>query len=115
MKCEGNCGSGGCQGGSCGCGSSGGNCPCGNRSCKGECMPKTGDIHADMMMGLGMKAWAELMKEKMKKEFEKNNGERMNKVAAAAVEMVNGHWQHKMEGEGKKMQAVDNLKKAFMS
>jgi len=69
---------------------------------------------AKEMMNLANQAWAELMKEKMKKEFEKVNGERMNKIAAVGVAGCNDFWQHKMQAKAGCADFSEKLKQAFM-
>lgn len=54
-----------------------------------------------MMIQMSEDAWSELMLEKMKKEFEKVNGAKMDKAAALAVEASMNHWKGKMEMMGK--------------
>ena len=74
----------------------------------------TGCEMTDMMMGIADHAWEELMKEKIKKEFEKQIGERMNKVASASASASIAHHTHMMEGKMKIEEHKTKLRQAFM-
>ena len=97
---------------------------CNEGSSKQECQTKGGSSSCgskgsgcemtDMVMGLTHKAWGQLMVEKMKAELEKTRGEKMNKVAAAAIAASLAKWEHKMSGKVKCQEPKDNLKRAFM-
>ncbi len=99
----------GCDEGQCGCESG---CGCnGSKGC--GCGQGSGCEMTDMVMAIADKAWAELMKEKMKAELEKKRGAQMSKVAAAAVDASVAYWSAKMEGKSKREQHKDALRKAF--
>ena len=68
----------------------------------------------DMIMHIADKAWEELMKEKMKKELEKQIGERMNKVAVAGATASIAYHTHLMEAKMKCEEHKTKLKQAFM-
>lgn len=87
------------------------------KCCKDECntqKPKSGCEMTDMIMSLADQAWEELMKEKIKKEFEKQLGERMNKVALAGANASIAYHMHLMEGKVKCEENKNKLKQAFM-
>jgi len=85
---------------------------CGKAGCNG-C--STGCEMTDEMMRLGNEAWAELMKEKMKKVYEKKNGEKMNKVAEVVVDGCSGYWHHMMQGKASCEEFKGKLRDAFMN
>ena len=66
------------------------------------------------MMRMADKAWEELMLQKMKSHFEKNVGEKMNKLAAASVDASLACWQTKMEGMARKEDHKQKMKQAMM-
>ena len=80
-----------------------------------NCHHNTGCEMTDGMLRLADSAWEELIKEKMKKIFEEQNGERMDKVAQATVDVANAFWQSKMEGMSKCHESKQKIKTAFMS
>lgn len=90
---------------------SGGDCGSGHGGC---CQPKKHDM-GNEIFDLAHQAWEELMVEKMKKEFEKANGARMNKVAKVAVDSTNAYWQNFMQKEAGHQEYEQKLNKAFMS
>lgn len=51
----------------------------------------------DMVFQLANEAWAELLKEKMKEEYEKTMGDHLQKLAETGVEGCMKHWQAKMQ------------------
>ena len=77
--------------------------------------PTSGCEMTDMIMHIADHAWAELMKEKMKKEFEKQMGDKMNKVAIASVNASIEYHTHEMEGKIKCEEHKNKLKQAFMA
>jgi len=86
-----------------------------------KCVPESSSCHStgcdmtDKMLHLADRAWEALMLEKMKKVFEEHNGEKMNRVAQATVELTNAHWKTKMEAMGNKQAAKTKLQEAFKS
>lgn len=70
--------------------------------CKPQCCePKMGSEceKTEMLFRLANKAWDELMREKMKKEWEKSMGPHMDKMAKVATEAAGKYWQNKMEAK----------------
>ncbi|MBT7902710.1 hypothetical protein HN587_02530 [Candidatus Woesearchaeota archaeon] len=88
---------------------------CSTKSCAPKQCTSSGCEMTDKMMSLAEQAWSDLLKDKMKKLFETNNGERMDKIAQATVDAVNKKWKHKMQGMAACGEAKQNLKEAFMS
>ena len=89
-----------------------------------ECKSKGEDC--DMTSGLlciADKAWEELMKDKLKHEWEKHRGETMDKVAEVVIQHSMKLWKHRMSSQDMKAnlpnEEVDAFKeelgKAFMS
>ncbi len=67
--------------------------------CSSECCGG-GDM-ADGLMKLADEAWGELLKEKIKKQYEKAAGPKMDKLAAVLAEGAIEYWKAKMEGTAK--------------
>ena len=87
---------------------------CSEKKCdKGSCH-NTGCGMTDMMLRLADQSWEELIKEKMKKIFEENNGEKMDKIAQSCVASVNTLWQNKMAGMQGKEEAKQKIGQSFM-
>jgi hypothetical protein len=87
---------------------------CGKSESDCESEPKSGCEMTDQMMVLANEAWAELVKEKMKKRFEEVSGEKMNKIALASVEASMAYWQHKMKGKQGCMEHTQKMQQAFL-
>jgi hypothetical protein len=62
------------------------------------------------MMGIADEVWEELMKDKMKKAFEKARGEKMDKAAGLAVEASISYWEGKMKEKAKWSEFEEKLK-----
>lgn len=69
----------------------------------------------EIVMKIADHAWKDLMKEKMKAEFDKKIGDRMNKVVAATVDASVAKHMHKKEGHQKHMENKKNIEQAFMA
>ena len=78
---------------------------CEESECQGSHY-NSGDLMIDGVLEIADEAWAELMKEKMKKHFEATMGKKMDEMAKAAVEASLIFWKNKMKGS-------DELKAAY--
>jgi hypothetical protein len=86
-----------------------GTCECTEEGC--SCDKER--FQSAMVMGLANAAWAELMKEKMKKAYEKAIGAKMDKIAALGVEANLDYWKGKMQEKSKWADFDEKLKKAM--
>lgn len=75
---------------------------------------ESGCSMTEMVMRTAEEAWEELLLEKMKKEFEKQMGEKMNKIAAAGVTASIEYHLHMMKGKAKCEEHKSKLKQSFM-
>jgi hypothetical protein len=66
------------------------------------------------MMKLANEAWGELLKEKMKKVYDKKNGEHMNKLAEVLVDTCTAYWHGKMQEKAKCAEFTEKIKQAMM-
>ena len=83
--------------------------------CSGSsCNKSSGCEMTDMLMHIADSAWAELMKDKMKKLFETHRGKNMDKLAKASVEASLAYWEHKMKGKMACHENKEKLKQAMM-
>ncbi len=92
--------------GQCSCNEEG--CSCGQDNC---CDEEKG--HTGMILGLANAAWTELLKEKMKKAYEKAAGSKMDKIAAIGVEANIEMWRGKMQEKAKWAEFEEKLDKAM--
>jgi hypothetical protein len=65
---------------------------------------------AGVLMDIADEAWEDLMRDKMKKAFEKAKGEKMDKAAALVVEASISYWEGKMKEKAKWNEFEDKLK-----
>ena len=86
---------------------------CCKEKSKKDCYGSGCDM-TDHIVKIADRAWEHLMLEKMKAHLEKKRGEKMNGVAAAAVDASLTKWANKMKVEADKRVSVSNLQKAFM-
>jgi len=88
----------------------------GSSNCKSSdgCNLNSGCSMSDEIFSIANEAWRELLKEKMKKEFEKQRGEKMNGIAVVGVEGAMNYWQNMMAGKGATQEFQEKLKQAFM-
>ena len=66
-----------------------------------------------MIIGLANAAWTELIKEKMKKAYEKSMGAKMDKIAALGVEANMEFWMGKMQEKAKWAEFEEKINKAM--
>jgi len=106
--CGDNCG---CGSSACGCGEA--DCSCGS-GCGGDsCCPE--DSMPKMMLGLANQAWAELMKEKMRKHYEAARGKRMDAMAKVSVDACLAYWDGKLQQKGQFEEFAKKLQDAMGS
>lgn len=67
-----------------------------------------------MMLKIADDAWYELMKEKMKAEYEKKRGEKMSKAAKIGVQHSIEFWETKMKNMEMKKEKIEEFKKELM-
>ena len=79
------------------------------KSCCSSGCPMT-----DGIFKLAEDAWSELMVEKMKDQFEKLMGPKMDKVASAGVKASITFWENKMKSKGEMHKEFENIKQSFM-
>jgi hypothetical protein len=98
--CESGCG---CEDNSCGCGSE-----CGDSCGSEDQMPK-------MMMAISNQAWAELLKDKMKKHLEAVQGKKLDAMAKVSVDACIAYWDGKMQQKDGFEDFAEKLKNAMNS
>jgi uncharacterized protein YjaG (DUF416 family) len=110
MIIMGNCNK--CGSDSCNCGPS---CGCKPGSCvpKKDWMVKTGDVMADDMARIADKAWEHLLVDKMKVLWQNQMGEKIDKIAEAAVGVSMSFHMNSMKGKMEMGEAVGKLKESF--
>ena len=67
------------------------------------------DMH-EKLLALADAAWEELLKEKIKAEINKTNGEHMDKIAKLVAEANCAKWGHMIQGKVKCNEYQENLK-----
>ncbi len=97
----------------CGCQESGGGCQCDCHHHEPSASDWAADPHSEMLLDLADEAWSELMKEKMKVEYERLKGKQMDKAAAAAVQMAMAYWEAKMQKHVKMAEQQEKLRQAM--
>ena len=97
----------------CSCNEEGCSCGSENCSCKKDNCCESEKSHSAMIIDLANSAWAELMKEKMKKAYEKTMGGKMDKIAALGVEANIDFWQGKMKEKAKWSEFEEKLNDAM--
>ena len=91
-----------------------GNECCEDSKCGSECSCDSGSSKAGMIMGLANEAWTELMKEKMKKAYEKEIGAKMDSIAKIGVEACIAFWGNKMKDKASFDEFEEKLREAMM-
>jgi hypothetical protein len=88
---------------------------CGEDCCQDDCCGQDKKREMPVMiMDFANDAWAELMKEKMKAEYEKEMGAKMNKLAHIGVEACIAYWNGQMMEKAKWAEFEEKLKKAMV-
>ena len=83
-------------------------CGCNEEGFKTECEM------TNKFIILANESWAELLKDKMKKVYEKKNGEHMNKLAEVLVDACSSYWQGKMQEKAKCAEFTEKIRQAMM-
>ena len=74
----------------------------------------TGCSMTDEMIHLAERAWQEVLIEKIKVLYQKHNGEKMDKVAQAAFEACNVHWENGMRTKMGVEESKNKVRQSFM-
>ena len=83
-------------------------CPCGKPGCDGSnCDPSF------LVMKSANDAWVELLKDKMKTQFEKAMGKQMDTIAQAGVEASMTFHMNKMKDTASMEEAMNKIRKSF--
>ena len=83
-------------------------CPCGKPGCDGSnCDPSY------MIMKTANEAWTELLRDKMKVQFEKSMGKQMDAMAQAGVEASMTFHMNKMKDKTSMEESMNKIRKSF--
>lgn len=69
----------------------------------------------EKLLCLADEAWKEVVKDKIKKEIEKNAGAKLDALAKLVAEANHTKWTHLIEGKQKCDQFKDQVKEVFLS